>query len=409
MRKPCHWQPQFLHLCIYFLQSSKWVYRDGLSGILALRLLLLPGPVAGHRSHPAGRRRRFLEWCGPVRQWGPRHVAYQRGDDTVMVDGGVGDSDDGGLRSIDLATLSGVLRVCDVELLLLDGNGPRAAFASRVHEEALFCSISCGFHCRGRFMLPPDWAMLGYLHATDETLSWCHGVPLTPGMALTVMPEGISEFTLSPGTHMTLMLVPVARVQRKLTELSLRSTPPAGQALSLFNLANDSAPLAQHYQQLHLQLGRGASLQTEETEQLLHEHVQALLGAGAADRPGCSRARRTHYLIAQRAENFMRLNLRRNIYMNEICDAAGVSERGLRYAFEDLFGTSPNRYLSMLRLCAACRSLSMADSSRRSVKAIALSCGLWDLSRFADNYRKVFGELPRDTLMRAPAQIGQPA
>ena len=96
----------------------------------------------------------------------------------------------------------------------------------------------------------------------------------------------------------------------------------------------------------------------------------------------------------------MRLNLRRNIYMNEICDAAGVSERGLRYAFEDLFGTSPNRYLSMLRLCAACRSLSMADSSRRSVKAIALSCGL--LSRFADNYRKVFGELPRDTLMRAP-------
>lgn len=125
-----------------------------------------------------------------------------------MVDGGVEDSDDSGLRSIDLATLGGVLRVCDVELLLLDGNGPRAAFASRVHEEALFCSISCGFHCRGRFMLPPDWAMLGYLHATDETLSWCHGVPLAPGMALTVMPEGISEFTLSPGTHMTLMLVP---------------------------------------------------------------------------------------------------------------------------------------------------------------------------------------------------------
>ncbi|MGE8285263.1 MAG: AraC family transcriptional regulator, partial [Stenotrophomonas lactitubi] len=43
-----------------------------------------------------------------------------------MVDGGVEHNDDGDLRSIDLATLSGVLRVCDVELLLLDGNGPRA-------------------------------------------------------------------------------------------------------------------------------------------------------------------------------------------------------------------------------------------------------------------------------------------
>lgn len=54
----------------------------------------------------------------------------------------------------------------------------------------------------------------------------------------------------------------------------------------------------------------------------------------------------------------------------------------------------------------------MADGGRRSVKSIALSCGLWDLSRFADNYRKVFGELPRDTLMRAPGApgiVGQPA
>jgi AraC family ethanolamine operon transcriptional activator len=116
----------------------------------------------------------------------------------------------------------------------------------------------------------------------------------------------------------------------------------------------------------------------------------------------CSRGRRTHYLILQRAENFMRANLRRDIYLNEMCDAAGVSERALRYVFDDLLGTSPNRYLSMLRLCTACRCLSMADASRRSVKSVALSCGLWDLSRFADNYRRIFGELPRDTLLRTP-------
>jgi AraC family ethanolamine operon transcriptional activator len=46
----------------------------------------------------------------------------------------------------------------------------------------------------------------------------------------------------------------------------------------------------------------------------------------------------------------MRLNLRRNIYMNEICDAAGVSERGLRYAFEDLFGLRP----TVICRCCAC-------------------------------------------------------
>ncbi len=336
-----------------------------------------------------------------------------QGGITVMVDGVVGDNGgDGVFRSYDLATLSGVLRVCDLEMVLLDGNGPRATLHSRVHDEALFCTAHCGFHFRGRFMLPQDWCLLGFIHATDEGRSWCHGIPLSAGMAVTVLPEGISEFALSAGTRLSMLLAPMQRVQRKLTELSLRNTLPSGQALSLFNseASGGQARLLQRYEALHAQLSAAdGALAADAVETVLHDHIQALLGAGSEDRPSNSRARRAHYLIAQRAENFMRLNLRRYIYMHEICDAAGVSERALRYAFEDLFGTSPNRYLSMLRLCAACRGLSMADSSRKSVKAVALSCGLWDLSRFADNYRRVFGELPRDTLMRAPAQIGSPA
>lgn len=329
-----------------------------------------------------------------------------------MADSAVEGSAEAALKSLDLATLGGVLRVCELELVLLDGNGPRAAIQSQVHDESLFCTATCGFQFRGRFMLPQDWCLLGFVHATDEAHSWCHGVTLSAGMALTVLPEGISEFAFSAGTRLSLMLTPMRRVQRKLTELSLRSSLPSGQALSLFQANNEdgTSRLAQRYAQLPSWLNAaGSGMPADAVESLLHDHVQALLSGDGQERPGSTRARRAHYLIAQRAENFMRQNLRRYIYMHEICDAAGVSERALRYAFEDLFGTSPNRYLSMLRLCAACRGLSMADANRKSVKAVALSCGLWDLSRFADNYRRVFGELPRDTLMRAPASISSPA
>ncbi|WP_315386201.1 helix-turn-helix domain-containing protein [uncultured Stenotrophomonas sp.] len=329
-----------------------------------------------------------------------------------MADGVVDRIGEAALRSFDLATLGGMLRVCELELVLLDGNGPRASIQSQVHDESLFCTATCGFQFRGRFMLPQDWCLLGYVHETDPTLSWCHGVPVSPGMALTILPEGISEFAFSAGTRLSLLLAPLRRIERKLTELSLCSTLPAGQALSLFSAEADHGPsvLAQRYGQLPAWLGQaGGGFPTDAVEQLLHAHVQAVLGAGVGERAAGTRARRAHYLIAQRAENFMRQNLRRYIYMHEICDSAGVSERALRYAFEDLFGTSPNRYLSMLRLCAACRGLSMADATRKSVKAVALSCGLWDLSRFADNYRRVFGELPRDTLTRAPASLGSPA
>lgn len=329
-----------------------------------------------------------------------------------MADGVVEEMGETALRPFDLATLGGILRVCELELVLLDGNGPRASIQSQVHDESLFCSATCGFQFRGRFMLPQDWCLLGYIQQTDPTQSWCHGVPLSSGMALTILPDGISEFAFSAGTRLSLLLTPLRRIERKLTELSLRNNLPSGQALSLFSVEADDGPsqLAQRYAQLPGWLGpAGGGLPADAVDLVLHAHVQALLGAGNGERAAGTRARRAHYLIAQRAENFMRQNLRRYIYMHEICDAAGVSERALRYAFEDLFGTSPNRYLSMLRLCAACRGLSMADSTRKSVKAVALSCGLWDLSRFADNYRRVFGELPRDTLMRAPASLGSPA
>lgn len=99
----------------------------------------------------------------------------------------------------------------------------------------------------------------------------------------------------------------------------------------------------------------------------------------------------------------MRNHLRNDIYVREMCLAAGVSERSLRYAAEGLLGISPKRCLCMLRLCTACRNPASSGANRRSVKSVALTCTLWGLSRFADSCRKVLGELPHNTLMRLPA------
>lgn len=317
---------------------------------------------------------------------------------------------DGGLRSCDLISLSGMLRVCEMEMILLDAHGPRAAVDSYVMNEAIFCSGETDFPFRGRFVLPADWCLLGYIHYTPEG-SWCHGTALSSGMAFTVLPEGISEFMLCAGIQISVMLVPLQRMQHKYAELEPHQGELPARLLSLFKLSNE--PVAQELRlyfervRQHLILGQalaGTPALTElDADGLLQSHLLAGLSARSEDRPQCSRGRRTHYLIVQHVEQFMRANMRHDIYITEMCNAAGVSERALRYAFDDLLGISPNRYLSMLRLCSACRSLAMSDASRRSVKSVALSCGLWDLSRFADHYRRVFGELPRDTLMRAPS------
>ncbi len=313
-------------------------------------------------------------------------------------------------RLNDLVSLSGVLQVCEMEVVLLGGQGPRAFVEARALNEAIFCDGEADFDFRGRFVLPPDWCMLGYIHETPEG-SWCHGTPLESGMAFTIMPEGISEFMLRKGSRVSVVLLPLDRLRGKLAELVPHQAEIPARQLRLFRLSNEPQGVALrldferiggHLLRAHL-LGDTQTMREVDVGALLTNHLLAGLSASAEDRAQCSRSRRTHYLIVQRVEQYMRANMRHDIYNNELCAAADVSERTLRYAFDDLTGISPNRYLAMLRLCTACRSLSLSDASRRSVKSVALSCGLWDLSRFADNYRRVFGELPRETLMRAPA------
>ncbi|MET0330080.1 MAG: helix-turn-helix domain-containing protein [Dyella sp.] len=311
-------------------------------------------------------------------------------------------------KACDLLSLSGVLKVSDLEMVLLGANSPSAAWGTRAGNEAIFLSAEADFAFRGRFALPPEWCLIGFIHHAPEG-SWCHGAPLNTDTVFTVLPEGVSEFMFSVGTQVSLVLMPLTWLRRALVMHAAAAAESLVQEMSSFTLTRGllADRLRGRYElirkTLMLSSGRAEEALNENTAQaLLTDHLLAAHSASPDDRTQCSRGRRTHYQILQRTEHFMRANLRRDIYINEMCNAAGVSERALRYAFEDMLGVSPNRYLSLLRLCTACRSLSLADASRRSVKSVALSCGLWDLSRFADNYRRVFGELPRDTLMRAP-------
>ncbi len=320
----------------------------------------------------------------------------------------IGNGDDA--QSFDLISLASALRVCEMELILLDARGPHAAVDSQALSEAIFCSGETDFPFRGRFALPTDWCLLGYIHHAQEG-SWCHGTELRSGMSFTVMPEGISEFMLRAGSQVSVVLVPLAHLRSKFAQMEPHQAEMPSRLLALFHLSDTevAAELRARFTRIrerlieHRDVADAQVFDPRDVDELMESHLLAGLSARAEDRPQCTRGRRTHYLIVQRAEEFMRANMRQDIYINEMCNAAGVSERALRYAFDDLLGISPNRYLSMLRLCTACRSLALSDASRRSVKSVALSCGLWDLSRFADHYRRVFGELPRETLMRAPA------
>ena len=76
----------------------------------------------------------------------------------------------------------------------------------------------------------------------------------------------------------------------------------------------------------------------------------------------------------------------------------GVSERTLRSIFREFYGVGPLRYLKLRQLHSMRRTLKRVDPEKTSLSDVATQFGIWELGRFARDYRTLFGESPTDTL-----------
>jgi methylphosphotriester-DNA--protein-cysteine methyltransferase len=91
------------------------------------------------------------------------------------------------------------------------------------------------------------------------------------------------------------------------------------------------------------------------------------------------------------------------VTMSDLCDAAGVSERRMRHAFYECYGAAPTAYLRATALREVRRVLLGAPAQRDAVTRAASDFGFQHLSRFAGQYRALFGEPPSATVVRARA------
>ncbi|MCM3850062.1 helix-turn-helix domain-containing protein [Pseudonocardia sp. DR1-2] len=82
----------------------------------------------------------------------------------------------------------------------------------------------------------------------------------------------------------------------------------------------------------------------------------------------------------------------------ELARVGCMSVRTLHASFAQELGESPMAYLRRVRLDHVRGELLRSDPTVTGVKEIALRWGFFHPSRFAQQYRERFGELPRDTL-----------
>ena len=102
----------------------------------------------------------------------------------------------------------------------------------------------------------------------------------------------------------------------------------------------------------------------------------------------------------RQARDYIEANLDQSVSLADVTAAAGVHVATLLKGFRQHYEISPMAYLKRQRLEAARRTLLAAEPLTTSVTEVATQWGFFHLSRFARDYRQLFGELPSETLKR---------
>jgi AraC family ethanolamine operon transcriptional activator len=98
---------------------------------------------------------------------------------------------------------------------------------------------------------------------------------------------------------------------------------------------------------------------------------------------------RARTLVAARADTPMTVA--------DLCGELRVSRRTLQYSFQQVLGVNPVQYLRAVRLNGVRRDLKRAVPGAR-IGDVAARWGFWHLSQFSADYRRMFGELPSETV-----------
>ncbi len=100
--------------------------------------------------------------------------------------------------------------------------------------------------------------------------------------------------------------------------------------------------------------------------------------------------------IVQLAQAYLQENQLESVSIEMLCRDLGVSRRTLQYSFNDLVGVNPVAFLRAHRLNGVRHML----KSTNSVTEAATSWGFWHFGHFSREYKKLFGELPSETIRR---------
>ncbi|MCG6862998.1 MAG: helix-turn-helix domain-containing protein [Chromatiaceae bacterium] len=135
-------------------------------------------------------------------------------------------------------------------------------------------------------------------------------------------------------------------------------------------------------------------------ERLIYELACAINNRRHADclrEAKCVSRRRS---LMRRAEDYLRANLTEPFNLKGFATAVGVSHRMLEHHFRKIYGVSPRLWFRCMKLNEIRAELQQLRGTGERISDIAMRWGFLHLGRFSEDYRRLFGECPQDTLRR---------
>lgn len=217
-------------------------------------------------------------------------------------------------------------------------------------------------------------------HDLDATMAWVFPMG---GELRSVSPQGFKVHTLSVQEEEVALLA---------AQYGL-DLPPQSQRPEVFPVPEAVMVMVRRSMN---NLSQGRMTPAASAREVLRGLVPAWLGqdnAVIAQRP----AKRSRDRAIRRSLEVVEAFDIAELTVQLLLDHCHVSERTLQYAFRESFGMTPAAFIKSLRMAGVRSALRNSDPARLSVGDVAAQFGFWHLSQFAEDYQRLYGELPSRT------------
>ncbi|GHD66949.1 helix-turn-helix transcriptional regulator [Jeongeupia chitinilytica] len=255
--------------------------------------------------------------------------------------------------------------------------------------------------------MPQDLVCMAFIPGNHEVVRY-NAQPLERDEIQVYSPGAELLYHASSASRWITLTVPESRLQATAeTRLGRPLRLPSGHAASVTLPASRRAMLgrlAEDALRLGLSLqstGIDPELARVVSQALLDAHVDALGEADLLHESAGSRAARRNLQLVLACERLMAGQGPDGLGLEDVAQRCGYSRRALEMIFRRSVGMPPGRWFMNARLNGALRDLLMPPPGY-GVADIAMKWGFRHLSRFAEHYRRAFGELPSRTLARTP-------